>query len=88
MHIEIGITIAIIGSVIGILGYFAGRDKKIAYDAEWRGTVNAKLDVIVGIKNDVDTMQEKITAHEGRISAAENGIRAAHHRLDDIQKAK
>lgn len=67
MSIELGILISIIGCFIAILGYMAGRDKKIANDSEWKGTVNAKLDTILGIKKDVQYLETKIQDHEGRI---------------------
>lgn len=67
MTIEIGILVAIIGCFIGILGYVAGRDKKIANDSEWKGSVNAKLDTIIGIKRDVQHLDDKVQDHEKRI---------------------
>jgi len=86
MTIELSILIAVIGCAIGVLGYFAGRDKKIAYDAEWRGMVNGKLDVIVGIASDVERIQHTLTAHEGRICTVETSLKSAHHRLDGMNK--
>ena len=84
--LELGITIAVIGCVIGVLGYIGGRDKKIAYDAEWRGMVNGKLDVIVGVAGDVERIQHTITAYEGRICTLESGMKALHHSIDRMGK--
>lgn len=67
MTIEIGVLIAIISCFIGIFGYVAGRDKKIANDSEWKGSVNAKLDTIIGIKRDVQHLDDKVQDHEKRI---------------------
>lgn len=72
MSVEIGVLIAIIGCFVGVAGYFAGRDKKIAYDSEWRGTVNAKLDTIIGIKKEVQHLEDKVQDHEGRIIKLES----------------
>ena len=83
MSIEIGILIAIVGCFIGVLGYIANRDKKIINDSEWRGTVNAKLDIIIGVKEDIKQLDrrlqnhvqhadEKIQDHEGRIIKLES----------------
>lgn len=72
MSIEIGVLIAIIGCLVGIAGYISGRDKKISQDSEWRGTVNAKLDTIIGIKKDVQHLEEKVQDHEGRIIKLES----------------
>ena len=84
MTIELGVIIAVIGCVIGALGYVAGRDKKIANDAEWRGEVNAKLDVIVGISRDMASMRITMTEYESRISSLESDVKSAHSRLDRI----
>ena len=48
MSIEIGIMLSIVGCFVGLAGWLASREKRVAGDAEWRGSVNAKLDVIVG----------------------------------------
>lgn len=72
MNIEIGSLIAIIGCIVGVAGYFTGRDKKISHDSEWRGSVNAKLDTIIGIKKDVQHLEEKVQDHEGRIIKLES----------------
>lgn len=72
MSIEIGVLIAIIGCFVGIAGYFTGRDKKIANDSEWKGNVNAKLDTILGIKKDVQHLENKVQDHEGRIIKLES----------------
>ena len=80
--LELGITIATIGCIIGVLGYLAGRDKKIAYDAEWRGMVNGKLDVIVGVAGNVEQIQRNLTSYEGRICTLESSMKAVNHRID------
>ena len=83
MTIEVTILIALIGCFIGILGYLANRDKKIVNDSEWRGIVNTKLDMILGVKEDIKNLDrklqnhvthadEKIQDHEGRIIKLES----------------
>lgn len=63
MTIEIGLLITIIGGFIGVLGYLSTRDKKIINDSEWRGTVNAKLDIIIGVKEDIKEVKQKLEEH-------------------------
>ena len=63
MTIEIGLLITIIGGFIGVLGYLATRDKKIINDSEWRGTVNTKLDMILGLKDDIKEVKQKLEEH-------------------------
>lgn len=83
MSIEIGLLITVIGCFVGIFGYLINRDKKIMNDGEWRGTVNAKLDIIIGVKEDIKNLDkklqnhiehsdEKIQDHEGRIIKLES----------------
>ena len=88
MTIEISILIAIIGCFVGLGGWLKGRDGKIATDAEWKGTVNAKLDVIVGIGQNVKEIDIKVNAHDSRITALEQSTKSAHHRLNKIEGIK
>ena len=63
MNIEIGLLITIIGCFLGILGYLTNRDKKIINDSEWKGSVNAKLDIIIGVKEDIKEVKTKLEEH-------------------------
>lgn len=83
MSIEIGLLITVIGCFVGVFGYLINRDKKIMNDGEWRGSVNAKLDIIIGVKEDIKNLDhklqshiehadEKIQDHEGRIIKLES----------------
>lgn len=82
MTIEISILIAVIGCLVGLGGWLKGRDSKIAADAEWKGNVNAKLDVIVGIKENVEEIEGKIADCDRRIVAVEQSCASAHKRID------
>lgn len=86
MTIEISIAIAIIGCLIGIAGWLTNRDKNVAQDAKWRGSVDAKLDVIVGIRTDVDRIDRTVSEHGERLSKVEASAAQAHHRIDEIKK--
>lgn len=85
MTIEVSILIAVIGCFVGIGGWFKGRDSKIAADAEWKGTVNAKLDVIVGIKENVEEIEIRITECDRRIIAVEQSNMSINKRLDNLE---
>ncbi len=84
MSIEISILIALIGCFVGIGGWFKGRDSKIAADAEWKGTVNAKLDVIVGIKENVEEIEARIAEFDRRIIAVEQSNISILKSLDNL----
>ncbi|GAB1476257.1 hypothetical protein MASR2M70_10910 [Bacillota bacterium] len=82
---EIGtvmIMLSVVGSFVGLAGYQANRDKKNMGDAEWKGEINAKLDVILGINPRIDKMEEKIEKHETAIEILKGKADSAHLRLD------
>lgn len=80
------LAIAIIGSVIGVIGFFTGREKasneEVKEAAEWRGNVNGKLDSILGLTNRVDDLEEAVQEHEFKIRKLEDSSGRAHERLD------
>ncbi len=71
MEAAIGVGLAIVGCFVGLAGWLAGRDKRIATDAEWKGQVNAKLDIIVGTQKDVAAVSKTVNDHESRIRVLE-----------------
>lgn len=86
--VEIGALIAIVGCFVGVAGWIAGRDKRIANDGEWKGTVNTKLDDIKSSVSGTSTELAKINAslseHGERLTAVESSAKQAHHRIDEI----
>jgi hypothetical protein len=84
--VEIGIVIALVGCFVGLAGWLAGRDKHISEDAEWRGCINAKLDVIVGIKNDMESIKLTLSEHGEKIASVDSSTKQAHHRIDEINQ--
>ena len=80
----ISVLIALVGCFVGLAGWLSGRDKKISNDAEWRGTINAKLDLICGVKSDVKKVEETVREHGERLSAVESSAKQAHHRIDEM----
>ena len=92
MTIEIGILIAIIGCFVGLAGWLSGRDKKIANDSEWRGTINTKLDNIYtntgGMREQIDAIDNRVDIHAERIRAVESSTASAHKRIDKLEESK
>jgi hypothetical protein len=88
MVVELSVVIAVVGCLIGVLGYFAGRDRKIAADSEWRGSVNGKLDAVVCIAGEVEQIRRVLTVHEGRICTLESSVKSAHKRVDGVAECK
>ena len=91
MTVEVALLIAIIGCFVGLAGWLSGHDKKITGDAQWKGTVDAKLDDIKTSVSGANTNLEKINAtlteHGQRITAVESSAAQAHHRIDEIRDA-
>lgn len=84
----ISIICAIIGGYVGLAGWLGGRDKHIENDAEWRESVNAKLDVIVGIKTDVESIKATLSEHGIKLASVDASTKQAHKRIDEIVDKK
>lgn len=84
----IAIMITLIGCFIGLSTWLTARENRISNDGEWRGTVNAKLDTILGINNKFEKVEDDIKDHEGRLCKVEGSASSAHKRLDDHIKEK
>ena len=66
--------IALVGMVLGIASWLSTRDSKTDKDAEWKGTVNAKLDTLISLNADVSNAKTKLQDHETRICIIEKVI--------------
>lgn len=66
--ISISLLIAVVGCAVGVAGWLSKRDDKISHDSEWKGSVNAKLDTIIGIRQDVEKVQSEFHEHEVKSS--------------------
>ena len=85
MSIEISLLIAIIGCFVGLAGWIKNRDNKISADSEWKGTVNAKLDIVVGMSGDVKNIASTQNEQGNRITALESSYKSLHKRVDRIE---
>lgn len=70
----ISIILAIVGAVIGVLGWLYKRDNKTDKDSEWKGQVNAKLDMLISLNTKVANAEGKLQDHETRICILEKEI--------------
>lgn len=75
----VSVLIAMIGCFVGLAGWLSGRDKKLSKDAEWKGTVNAKLDLAIGIRQDHNELKDTV-------SKQGNDIVALQHDFDNLKK--
>lgn len=84
----VSLMIAIAGCFVGLAGWLRGRDGKLSNDAEWKGQVNAKLDIIAGVKTDVADLKEEVTNLGKQVVIIDQSTKSAHKRIDDIQRGE
>ena len=86
--IAISLMVSLIGCFVGLAGWLSGREKKISGDDEWRGEINAKLDIITGVKTDVSELQDEVNDLGKKVVIIEQSTKSAHHRLDEHLQQK
>ena len=86
MTIEIGLLIAIIGCFIGLAGWLTSRDKKLSNDSEWRGMVNTKLDLAIGIRQDHEELRGRVTKLEKNSTGMQHDIENSRQDIENIKK--
>lgn len=86
MSIEIGLLIAIIGCFIGLAGWLSSRDKKLSTDSEWKGMVNTKLDLAIGIRQDHEELRQRVTKLEKHCAGMQHDIDNCRHDINNLTK--
>ena len=71
---SVAIIVTLVSCFLGLAGWLASRERKVSKDGEWKGTVNAKLDLILGISNRVYDVECKVDDHEKRITRVETKL--------------
>ena len=74
MSVEISLIIALVGCFVGLAGWLSGRDRRLSSDSEWKGEVNAKLDLAIGIRNDHEELRGRVTKHDKDIVALQHDV--------------
>lgn len=78
--------ISLAACLTGILGFVLNRDRRNEEDALWRGEVNGKLDVVCGIKGDVEKLKEECRQNARDVAVVDAGAKSAHHRIDALER--
>ena len=86
MSIEIGLLIAIIGCFIGLAGWLSSRDKKLSTDSEWKGMVNTKLDLAIGIRQDHEELRGRVTKLEKQSAGMQHDIDNSRQDINMLMK--
>lgn len=82
----VALVISMVACLSNLLGFVLSRDRRNEEDAIWRGEVNGKLDVVCGIKTDVDRLQEECRRTQKHIAVVEASAQNAHHRIDELAR--
>lgn len=80
------LAVSMVTCLTNLLGFVLSRDRRTEEDAIWRGEVNGKLDVVCGIKTDVDRLQEECRRTQKHIAVVEASAQSAHHRIDELAR--
>ena len=86
MTVEISMLIAIAGCFVGLAGWLSGRDKKISSDSEWKGEVNAKLDLAIGIRQDHEELRYRVTSQGKDIVALQHDLANVENELSTMKQ--
>lgn len=84
--ISLATIISILGCFVGLAGWLSKRDSRLGDDHEWRGRVDAKLDLACGIRGDVETLKTDVRTLGERVAKCEASSSSAHHRIDGIER--
>lgn len=78
------LVIAIVGCVLGVVGWVHKREDNVEENARWQGMVDGKLDAILGIGNRVTNLEESYINIKNDLAFVERTAKRAHERLDDL----
>ncbi len=80
------VWISLAACITSILGLLLKQDRRKEEDALWRGEVNGKLDVVCGIKQDVEELKEVCQENARNIAVVDASAKSAHHRIDELAR--
>ena len=86
MSVEIGLLIAILGCFVGLAGWLSNRDKKLSTDSEWKGMVNTKLDLAIGIRQDHEELRQRVTKLEKHSMGMQHDIDNSRQDINNLMR--
>lgn len=85
MSMDIALICTIIGCFVAFATWLSKKDDNSRDDGEWRGRVDAKLDMICSLQKDVNTNTAEVHELKERVVALEQQTEANAHRLDRME---
>lgn len=86
--IAVGVMVSLVGCFVALAGWLSAREKRVWNDGKWQGNVDAKLDNILGIKQDVDNLQKTVNEHGNRLKSVEKDVSNVHYRLNELKERR
>lgn len=82
----VSVLIAMVGCFVGLAGWLSGRDKRLSKDAEWKGMVNTKLDLAIGIRNDHDELKKTVGKQGKELIALQHDFSNLKNQVQQLHK--
>ena len=82
------VWISLAACVTIILGLLLRRERHTEEEALWRGEVNGKLDIVCGIRQDVETLKAQNQQNARDIAVVDASARSAHRRIDELARMR
>ena len=74
--------ISIVLCFIALAGWLSKRDTKIVSGAEWRGAINAKLDMILSVFTELEKVSTQVEENTIQIALLDSSNTELHQRVD------
>lgn len=78
--------------IIAIFTFYFNRKKETSTDSEWRGELKSDIrhikEGVDDLKEDNKDIKDDIKDLDSRITIVEQSTKAAHHRLDEMQRER
>ena len=81
------VVISLVACITSVLGLWLRHDRHTEEEALWRGEVNGKLDVVCGIRQDVETLKTQCQHNATQIAVVAAEAKSAHLRIDELVDA-
>lgn len=82
---DIGLLCTIIGCFVALAGWLSKKDDETRDDGEWRGKVDAKLDIICGLQKDVNRNAQDVHDLKERVVKIEEKLNSTNSRVSRLE---